>query len=140
MPCGATREAPLRLRGGGDRRLIAGSRLVAATGFIALLLADSAVILKILLVTLLVGVYLVIEALDAREPNGSLLVYPDGRCRVGGSDGRVTNGCWITRWYCVVTCSTPRGTRRALISASRQEHGEYRKLLAWLRLRDLAEP
>ena len=49
MLCGAGHEAPLRLRGGGDRRLILGARLVTVAGLIALLQAEAAAGLKILL-------------------------------------------------------------------------------------------
>jgi hypothetical protein len=135
---GTGHDAPLRLVTGADRRLARLARLTAVAGLSAILLADATPAWKALLTALLTATWSRLENLEAHAPGVPLVVLPDGRGRLGGTEIRIEPRYWYSRWYCVLACEGS-GRRRLLVSASRQERGEYRKLLGWMRLRNRAD-
>lgn len=141
MPFAGEHEAPLRLLTGADPLLAYLWRVLAVLGAVALLMDSGSN--PMLRLALLLGEATALTALEwrqARTPSETLLIFPDGRCELGGSPGILAPTAWLSSRYCVLGYRCASRGRRLLVSAARQEYGEYRKLLGWMRLQPWDKP
>lgn len=128
-------DEPLRLISGGDhllRRLRLGLAGLAAVGFLISLWPLPA---RIGGVVAAISLLLAGEARARRTPIRRLVLFPDGHGLLDGAAATLEPGGWLTGRYAVLRLRSEGRRRQILISASRQTGDEYRKLLAWMRLR-----
>ncbi len=135
MPSPAAPEAPLRLRTGGDRFLRGLRRGLAVLAAMAIAFSLWPLPARSLGAASVLFMAAFVEWRDRRQPERRVVLQPDFRARVDGASATLLGDPWVTRRYAVLTLEHAGRRRRFLISASRQERGEYRKLLAWIRLR-----
>ena len=134
MPVASEHDTPLTLVTGPDPRLKWARRVVLALAGGAVLVSPAAGAAKLLLGIAWAMLCAVQLAGYRNGADGRLVVYPDGRCRLDDLTAKLDAGGWTSGAYCVVRCRGRMGTRRLLVSASRQPVGQYRKLRVWLRL------
>jgi hypothetical protein len=79
--------------------------------------------------------------LSRHSPIGRLRLFPDGTASLIGADGAVRavqdHGSWVTRWLCVIPLVRPDSgqTLRCVVCRSLNRADNWRRLMAWLRLR-----
>jgi hypothetical protein len=132
MPFSGEHERPLELIGGEDGLLTGVTWLMAATAAGLTGFGGWAAEVKLLLALAVIAV-LRHRPQRALQEN-RLRLRPDGASERAGIQGRVLPAAWVSDRYTVVRLVEGRRIRPFLICASRQTPGEYRKLLACLRL------
>jgi hypothetical protein len=128
-------DAPVSVVTGGDLLLIWLQRAVALLGLLAILLAPWASSWKLGLMLAFCVAVLTFERAMRQRPDHLLELTRTGRCQLDGSPGELDHRAWLSSRYAVVRLRSAGHMRHLLISASKQADGEYRKLLAWMRLR-----
>jgi len=134
MPSAGEHDAPLRLTTGADGQLAAGWRSVAALAALAILLMDHPVLLRAALLAALAGTLVLVERGHRRSAGRRVVILRDRRCQLDGEAALLLAAAWLSNRYALIRARDARRQRHLLISATRQEPGEYRKLLAWMRL------
>jgi hypothetical protein len=132
VPFSGEYEQPLDLSGGEDALLTSVTWLMAATAVGLLGCGGWAAEIKLVLALVIIAI-LRLRPEQGPEEN-RIQVRPDGASDRAGIHGRVLPTAWVSNRYTVVRLGEERRIRPFLICASRQAPGEYRKLLACLRL------
>ena len=132
MPLSGEHDRPLRLVCGEDDVLVLAGQVMAVSVLVMIAAGGLAPELKLFLATLTLAILRL-----ARNwiPAGTRLsLGPDGSCDCAGRAGILLASAWVSSRYTVVRLQGEHWPRSVVISASRQDPDEYRKLLAWLRL------
>jgi hypothetical protein len=108
-------------------------RVLTCLAALAIVSSAGTTLAKAVLGSSLLLTWLWTELGCAARPPCRVKVYPSGRCRMGTAEFMLGARVWSCPWYSVLTCAGAAGTRRLLVSAARQEPGDYRKLLCWVR-------
>ena len=83
---------------------------------------------------LVVGSLAAVEWRQRESPKRDIVLFRDGRSEFDGQPALLQPAAWLSSRYAVIRLRVGRRQYRCMISATRQEAGEYRKLLAWMRL------
>jgi hypothetical protein len=134
MPSAGEHNAPLRLITGADRQLIAAWRILAVLAVVAILLDNNPLLWRVGLLAVLIGALAMVEWRQRRSRSRHLVLFRDRRCELDGQPALLEPAAWLISRYAVLRLDTGDRLHRCLISATRQDPGEYRKLLAWMRL------
>ena len=134
MPSAGEHDAPLRLLTGADRPLVMAWRALAALAALAALSADHPPLWRLAMLVLVAASLASVEWRQRRSPERNIILFRDGRGEFDGQSALLQPAAWLSSRYAVIRLQVGRRQHRCLISATRQETGEYRKLLAWMRL------
>ena len=134
MPSAGEHDAPLRLTTGADRGLAVAWRILAALAVLAALLNDLPLAWRFGLLGLVAAALAALEWRQRRSPDQHIVLFRDGRGELDGQAALLQPTAWISGRYAVIRLEAGNRRHRCLISATRQEASEYRKLLAWMRL------
>ena len=126
-------NAALRLVCGEDRFLSRLVQVMAIAAVVFTALGGLPIEVKLLLI---LSSLVVLRVAPGPVPDGApLLLMPDGCSICANVTGRVNPVAWVSNLYTVVRLDQEHGRRFVVICASQQNRDEYRKLLAWLRLK-----
>jgi hypothetical protein len=132
MPLSGEHDQPLRLECGEDGVLDLAGQVMAASALVMIAAGGFAPELKLFLAVLTLAILRLPLGLI---PAGTRLsLRPDGSTDCAGQVGHMRSSAWVSSRYIVVCLQDENRRRSVMISASRQDPGEYRKLLSWLRL------
>jgi hypothetical protein len=134
-----THKPSLSLRTGGDRLLCLVSGAAGIGGALAFALSEAPWWWQLAGIWACVMAGLLAGRKRAAIDDATLRVRPDGQAEWLSAGRLLSSGilfeqAWVTPKYAVIRCRMQSKTLSFLVSRSRQRHGEYRALLAWLYL------
>ena len=140
MQYAVVHESNLLLETGTDWFLELLGELVTVAAIAAFLISPADIWTKFLGTGLCFLAARYIHCCNQRSHQGRLLIFPDGRAKWVDrarkwQDGEISVSAWSISQYAVVRGASCSGTRKFLISRSRQQNESYRILKSWLRLK-----
>ena len=132
-------ETSLRLTSGADVHLRALAALATIGGIIAALLSPAGIYLTAVFCSACILVFLLLSLCDHTHRRTQLLLTAEGHAQwldkqSECSEGQMMMNAWSNGRYAVLQIRSSKSTRRFVISRSIQRSGDFRTLLAWLRL------